>query len=38
MNTRFNVDRLAKLGMLTGLSILLVYTIHFPIFPSTSFL
>lgn len=38
MKTRFNVDRLAKLGMLTGLSILLVYAIHFPIFPSASFL
>ncbi len=38
MTKRFNVDRLAKLGMLTGLSILLVYAIHFPIFPSASFL
>lgn len=33
-----SVDRLVKLGMLTALSIILVYTIHFPIFPAASFL
>ncbi len=35
---RTYIDRLVKLGMLTGLSIILVYMIHFPIFPSASFL
>jgi len=38
MTQRSNIDRLVKLGMLTGLSIILVYAIHFPIFPSASFL
>jgi riboflavin transporter len=38
MNTRSAVDRLVKLGMLAGLSIILVYVIHFPIFPSAAFL
>jgi len=38
MKFRTNVDRLVKLGMLTALSIILVYAIHFPIFPSASFL
>ncbi len=33
-----SIDRLVKLGMLTALSIILVYAIHFPIFPSASFL
>jgi len=32
------VDRLVKLGMLTALSIILVYAIRFPIFPAASFL
>lgn len=31
-------NRLVKLGMLTALSVLLVYLIHFPIFPSASYL
>ncbi len=35
---RTYIDRLVKLGMLTGLSIILVYLIHFPIFPSATFL
>ena len=35
---KFNIDRLVKLGMLTALSIILVYVIHFPIFPSASYL
>jgi len=38
MVQRNYIDRLVKLGMLTGLSIILVYTIHFPIFPSLSYL
>jgi len=38
MMQRSKIDRLVKLGMLTGLSIILVYAIHFPIFPSASFL
>ena len=38
MKFRTNVDRLVKLGMLTALSIILVYAIHFPIFPAASFL
>ena len=32
------IDRMVKLGMLTALSIILVYAIHFPIFPSATFL
>ena len=35
---RQSVDRLVKLGMLTAVSILLVYLIHFPIFPSAAYL
>ncbi|NLI53224.1 MAG: ECF transporter S component [Clostridiales bacterium] len=35
---RTYIDRLVKLGMLTALSLILVYAIHFPIFPSASFL
>lgn len=31
-------NRLVKLGMLTALSILLVFLIHFPIFPSATYL
>ena len=38
MVLRKNVDRLVKLGMLTALSIILVYAIHFPIFPAASYL
>lgn len=38
MFQRSNIDRLVKLGMLTALSVLLVYAIHFPIFPSASYL
>ena len=38
MVQRNYIDRLVKLGMLTGLSIILVCAIHFPIFPSASFL
>ncbi len=33
-----SIDRLVKLGMLTALSIILVYAIRFPIFPSAAFL
>lgn len=32
MKQRTYVDRMVKLGMLTALSIILVYAIHFPIF------
>jgi riboflavin transporter FmnP len=32
------VDRLVKLGMLTAISVILVYVIHFPIFPAATFL
>jgi len=35
---KHGVDRLVKLGMLTALSVILVYLIRFPIFPSASFL
>jgi riboflavin transporter FmnP len=38
MKQKSLADRLAKLGMLTALSVLLVYAIHFPIFPAASFL
>jgi len=38
MKQRLYIDRMVKLGMLTALSIILVYAIHFPIFPSASFL
>ena len=31
-------NRLVKLGLLTALSILLVFLIHFPIFPSAAYL
>lgn len=33
-----NTNRLVHLGMLAGLSLLLVYIIHFPIFPGATFL
>jgi riboflavin transporter FmnP len=35
---KLNASGLAKLGMLTAVSIILVYLIHFPIFPSATFL
>ena len=38
MKQRTYIDRMVKLGMLTALSIILVYFIHFPIFPSATFL
>lgn len=38
MKQRTYIDRMVKLGMLTALSIILVYAIHFPIFPAASFL
>ena len=38
MKIRSTVDRLVKLGMLAGLSVILVYAFHFPIFPSAAFL
>ena len=38
MKQRLYIDRMVKLGMLTALSIILVYAIHFPIFPAASFL
>ena len=33
-NTNLKLGRLAKLGLLAALSIVLVFVIHFPIFPS----
>ncbi|HRX57583.1 MAG TPA: ECF transporter S component [Eubacteriales bacterium] len=38
MKQKSTVDRLVKLGMLTALSVILVYAVHFPIFPAASFL
>ncbi len=38
MKQRTYIDRMVKLGMLTALSVILVYAIHFPIFPAASFL
>ena len=38
MKQRTYIDRMVKLGMLTALSIILVYVIHFPIFPGLSYL
>ena len=38
MKQRTYIDRMVKLGMLTALSIILVYAIHFPIFPAASYL
>ncbi len=38
MLQRSKIDRLVKLGMLTALSIILVYVIHFPIFPAATYL
>lgn len=33
-----NVERMVKLGLLAAISILLVYLIHFPIFPAAAYL
>ena len=38
MKQRTYIDRMVKLGILTALSIILVYAIHFPIFPAASYL
>jgi len=38
MKQKSTVDRLVKLGMLTALSVILVYAVHFPIFPAAAFL
>ena len=38
MKSRTYIDRMVKLGMLTALSIILVYAIHFPIFPAAPYL
>lgn len=38
MKQRTYIDRMVKLGMLTALSVILVYAIHFPIFPAASYL
>jgi len=38
MKQRTYIDRMVKLGMLTALSIILVYAIHFPIFPTAAYL
>ncbi len=37
-NSRFNVRMLTQMAMLAALSIILVYAVHFPIFPAASFL
>lgn len=37
-NTNPKLGRLAKLGLLAALSIVLVFFIHFPIFPTAKFL
>lgn len=38
MNRQNNTIKLAKMGMLVAISVILVYLIHFPIFPTTPFL
>ncbi len=38
MKQKLYIDRMVKLGMLTALSIILVYAIHFPIFPAATYL
>ena len=38
MKQRTYIDRMVKLGMLTALSIILVYAIHWPIFPAATYL
>ena len=37
-NRNHNTVRLAKMGMLVAIAIVLVYFIHFPIFPAVAFL
>ena len=37
-NVNPNISRLAKLGVLAALSVVLVFFIHFPIFPAASYL
>ena len=37
-NTQKSTIRLAKMGLLVAISIVLVYFIHFPIFPAVAFL
>ncbi len=37
-NSRFNVRMLTQMAMLAALSIILVYAVHFPIFPAAPFL
>ncbi len=37
-NSRFSVRMLTQMAMLAALSIILVYAVHFPIFPAASFL
>ncbi len=37
-NRNYNTVKLAKMGMLVAVSIVLVYFVHFPIFPAVSFL
>lgn len=38
LNTQKKTVKLAKMGLLVAISIVLVYIIHFPIFPAVSFL
>ena len=38
INTQSSTVRLAKMGMLVAVSIVLVYFVHFPIFPAVAFL
>ena len=38
MNKTFNTRKLTTLGLLSAVSIILVWVIHFPIFPATAFL
>lgn len=38
MNKQSKTSMLAKMGMLVAISVVLVYLIHFPIFPATPFL
>ena len=38
LNRQNNTIKLAKMGMLVAISVILVYLIHFPIFPATPFL
>ena len=38
MNTSFNTRKLTTMGLLAAISIILVWLVHFPIFPATAFL